>query len=255
LTDDCQYLVNVSVLKNHFASGVSLSMKNHYGSVNNPGALQHDNGCIASIPSINALEPIRNKQVVVICDAIFGVISNGPDASPQVSPKSLLLSRDPVAMDTIGAKMLEAHGCRTASITGAARHITTASLPPYSLGICDLSQIESIVVENPFTNTGIRESGPSRPGSFVLSQNYPNPFNAETMLEYRIEKSGWIRFHVVNALGEPVQMLEDGPKSAGQHRTAWDGRAATGIAVPSGVYLAVLEFEGERRTVRMNLVR
>jgi uncharacterized protein (DUF362 family) len=257
ITQECQYLVNVSVLKNHFMSGVSLSMKNHYGSVSNPGALQHDSGGTGSIPSINLLAPILSRQVVVICDAIFGVISGGPDNSPQVSPKSILLSRDPVAMDATGAKMLEANGCKTAKLTGSARHITVASQPPYSLGTCDPNQIETVNIENPSSTTGLDfgRRTDAAPAGFSLTPNYPNPFNAQTVIEYRLDRPAWVKLQVFDARGVYVRMLEEGMRDAGSHRAAWDGLTTYGRPVPSGTYLARLECGNRMRTVRMQLVR
>jgi uncharacterized protein (DUF362 family) len=257
ITSECQYLVNVSVLKNHFMSGVSLSMKNHYGSVSNPDVLQHDSGGIGSIPSINALEPIRSKQVVVICDAIFGVISGGPDNSPQVSPKSILLSRDRVAMDATGAKMLAENGCKSAKITGSAGHVTVASQPPYNLGTCDPNRIEIVNVENPSSPAAVEtgHSADAAPAGFSLKSNYPNPFNGQTVLEYRLERPAWVKLNVFDIRGECVRTLEDGMRDAGSHRAVWDGLATYGRAVPSGTYLARLECGGRARSVKMQMVR
>ncbi|MFC1683416.1 DUF362 domain-containing protein, partial [Candidatus Zixiibacteriota bacterium] len=41
ITEDCDYLINLAVLKNHSGPGVTLCMKNHLGSINNPGGLPH----------------------------------------------------------------------------------------------------------------------------------------------------------------------------------------------------------------------
>ena len=63
------YMINLSVLKNHGTAGVTLSMKNHYGTCDDPGSI-HGGYCDPYIPALNNLSPIRDKQVLNICDAI-----------------------------------------------------------------------------------------------------------------------------------------------------------------------------------------
>lgn len=43
----------------------------------------------------------KEKQVINICDALFGVVSGGPGGYPQEVPKSMIFSRDPVAHDRV----------------------------------------------------------------------------------------------------------------------------------------------------------
>ncbi|MFC1800347.1 DUF362 domain-containing protein, partial [Candidatus Eisenbacteria bacterium] len=58
ITDLADYMVNISVLKNHNMAGVTLCLKNHYGTCNSPGSL-HGGYCNPYIPALNALTPIR----------------------------------------------------------------------------------------------------------------------------------------------------------------------------------------------------
>jgi hypothetical protein len=256
LTNQIQYLINFNVLKNHWTSGVSLSMKNHYGSINNvDGSGMHDNVAELTIPSINALDPIRSKQVVCICDAIKGTISGGPSAAPQVAPKSLIFSKDPVAHDYIGAQMLRANGCSAndTSLTVMAKHIAAAA-NRYGLGTCDPNQIERIDVNNPVT--GIDNDRQSRiPDGFELHPNYPNPFNSRTFINYELPESVPVEIRVFNAEGAIIRRLVEGKQGPGWFQTAWNGRQDDGSQASSGVYLCVLETGRVRRSIKMQLVQ
>ncbi len=147
LTEQCDYLINLSVLKNHGLAGVTLSLKNHYGTCELPWEI-HDNYCSPAISILNALPVVRQKQVVSICDAIFGSTIDA-DRPPTVKPRSLILSKDPVALDATGARLLATFGAATTALDGMARHIAVSAAPPYNLGICDPARIELISVENP----------------------------------------------------------------------------------------------------------
>lgn len=258
ITDTCNYLINLSVLKNH-STGVSLSMKNHYGSINNlNGPHMHNYPLRTQLPSLNALAPIRQKQVVCICDAIRGVIENGPDASPQVSPKSIILSRDTVAHDTVGAQMLTDYGCNTSSLTGMACHVATAAQPPYNLGTCDLNQIELVQIDNPPENpSGVKESHETieSPDEFTLSHNYPNPFNSRTVIFYQLPKSANIRIFVTNVGGRAVRRLMETRQGPGAFQVVWDGKRDDGSQASSGMYLCVLETGRVRRAIKMQLIQ
>ncbi len=105
---DCEYLINVPVLKALDGySGVSLSMKNHYGSFGNPG--EHHVDIMDHIPLINSLPEIRNKTRLIVMDAVFGEYKwiNGRDQKYVTRVNKVLIADDPVAIDTVGWQMIE----------------------------------------------------------------------------------------------------------------------------------------------------
>ena len=101
------HLINVPVLKDHNMAGVTLSMKNHYGSIDNPGTL-HGGGCDPFIAELNDVPEIRDKTRMIVLDACLGVYQGGPGGSPQFKPNSIILGQDTVAVDYQGWKILEA---------------------------------------------------------------------------------------------------------------------------------------------------
>jgi len=142
ITEMSDYLINLSVLKNHPRAGVTLSLKNHYGSCHYPGFL-HNDSCRQFIPALNSLRPILEKQVISICDALYGCVSNGPVGAPQVRPKSLIMSTDPVAHDSVGRKLLQDLGSPAVE---RAYHIAEAAAGDNNLGIENLSEIDLIKI-------------------------------------------------------------------------------------------------------------
>lgn len=251
LTDMSDYIINLSVLKNHGTAGVTLSMKNHYGTCDGPGSI-HGGYCDPYVPALNNLSPIRDKQVINICDAIYGIISGGPSGNPQITPKSLIMSKDPVAHDYIGAQILQQNGCQT---IGRATHIATAAKAPYNLGTNDPNQIDLIEIENPTTGVDEIPKQQQSPDDFQLFQNYPNPFNAQTTLSYQLFKPAKVRLDIYNIQGEFVHRLIDSYQSSGYYRIPWNGKALNGIFVPSGTYLVQFQFGDVQRTIKIQLVK
>jgi hypothetical protein len=90
---------------------------------------------------------------------------------------------------------------------------------------------------------------PAAPVRFTLLNAEPNPFTA-TLLDYTLSAPGAVRQTVYNLRGERVALLADGPLAAGRHRVRFDG---DGLA--SGLYLAVLEAEGRRATLKLLLAK
>lgn len=253
LTDMSDYLVNLYVLKNHGMAGVTLGLKNHYGTCNSPGSL-HGGHCDPFIPALNALSPIKDKHIISIGDAITGIISGGPSGTPQVSPKSLIFSTDPVAGDTVARQMLKDHGTADSSINSAT-HIDTAAGSSYNLGIADPSQIEQILVENPSTNIKDPNIENKLPSQFQLFQNYPNPFNSETTLSYQLNKGSKVRVDIFDLHGKFVYRVVDQHQSPGYYRFNWDSRNSSGILVPSGIYFASFNIDGIRQNFKMQLIK
>jgi uncharacterized protein (DUF362 family) len=144
VTEMCDYLINLAVLKNHSMSGITLCLKNHYGTCNNPGNL-HNTYCNPYIPALNALDPIKAKQKVFIIDALYGIRSGGPGGAPQFVANKFILSTDVVACDYQGRKLLQENGCTT---TSTATHVDTAATT-YQLGTNNPAQMDVITVQNP----------------------------------------------------------------------------------------------------------
>jgi uncharacterized protein (DUF362 family) len=160
LTDYCDYLVDFAVLKNHSISGVTLSMKNHLGSIDYPGGL-HGNHCNPYIPALN--QQIRDvlsvQETLHIVDAIFGVYYGGPGGSPNMVYDGIILGEDRVAVDAIGRQILDDTGCTTIGISD---HVDTAAGSPYFLGTADLAGIDRVEIQNPsaaVTNLVIKPAG------------------------------------------------------------------------------------------------
>ena len=120
------HLINVPVLKDHGTSGVTLSMKNHYGSVSNPGSL-HGGSCDPYIGELNNLAEIKDKTRFIVLDANLGSYSGGPGAPPQFAYNSIVVAQDPVALDYQGWKILEAERKKHNRSLPQPKHIGTAA--------------------------------------------------------------------------------------------------------------------------------
>ena len=107
------HLINVPLLKDHGTAGVTVSMKNHYGSVDNPGSL-HGNQCDPYVAELNNVPEIKDKTRLIVLDGILGIYKGGPMGSPQFVYNSVIIGQDPVAVDYQGWEILkserEKHG-------------------------------------------------------------------------------------------------------------------------------------------------
>lgn len=125
------HIINVPVLKNHNIAGVTLSMKNHYGSVDKPGSLHGKIinllNCDPYIAELNNLPDIRNKTRLIVVDALLGIYKGGPHGAPQFAYNSIILGNDPVAVDYQGWKILEAEAQKHGRSIRYPKHIETAA--------------------------------------------------------------------------------------------------------------------------------
>lgn len=144
---DCEYLINVPVLKALDGySGVTLSMKNHYGSFGNPS--EHHDDIMDYIPLINSLPEIRNKTRLIVLDAVFGEYKwiNGRDQKYVDRVNKVLISDDPVAIDMLGWQMIEdmrkAHGLDPLS----PQPVFIAKAAQMGLGHNEPAHIEQVVL-------------------------------------------------------------------------------------------------------------
>ena len=92
------------------------------------------------------------------------------------------------------------------------------------------------------------------PDGYALPQSWPNPFNAGVTIPYELPEQTEIRLAIYDALGQVVNVLEDGMRDPGYHRVHWDGRDASGRRAASGVYFYMLRTERGRLVKKMVMV-
>jgi len=137
----CTYLVNVPVLKDHERSGITVSMKNHYGSIDNPRSC-HPENCDPYIANINRDPLVKDKTRLIFCDAIQGIYDGGPGGTPQWVQNELMAAFDPVALDYVCLNIIEKKRKENGLpyIVSMAKFIQTGA--DLGLGTNDINRIE-----------------------------------------------------------------------------------------------------------------
>ena len=117
LTKHADYQINLGVLKHHWFTGVATCLKNHYGSIPLFDNVRltgirnlirlHLNACDPYISELNHLMEDKAPTVLNVCDGLLGIYNSGPLGPPQWVQNELLLSSDPVAIDTLSFYRIE----------------------------------------------------------------------------------------------------------------------------------------------------
>ena len=152
LTEICDHVVSVPVVKDHRITGITCALKNFYGSVplwdelhpGNADRMHRDRGN-PQIAELYADPAVGGKVRVHIVDALAAICDGGPWGRPQLNPCSLIVSEDPVAIDTYvlamidaarAARGLESVGPRAGYVESAAR-LGLGTSNPASIRIVD----------------------------------------------------------------------------------------------------------------------
>jgi hypothetical protein len=216
LSQMCDYLIGAAALKTHSTSSVTLTLKNHYGSVDNISVTRtHLTGCNPYIPALS--QQIRdiitpnNIQKLFIVDGLFGLYSGGPSGAPNFNPKVILMSRDPVACDTQGQNVInterQLHGLGALN----AAHITTAAQAPYNLGTTVVNLIEIL---NP--SVGLTDQSSIYNPQSAISVA-PLPMRNRATVSFDLDRAGTVGLDLVEATGRVAQALYGGTLGAGRH--------------------------------------
>jgi uncharacterized protein (DUF362 family) len=150
LTEYCDTIINMPVLKDHGMAGITCAMKNYYGAIHNPNKY-HGNACDPYIADLNSLEQIRSKEKLIIVDALKVQFHGGPSYHQRWSSNygALLFGTDPVAIDTIGYEIIERMRKEAGieAIKGSKRepkYLNTAA--SYGIGNTERSRIDLIEI-------------------------------------------------------------------------------------------------------------
>ena len=150
LTRHCSAMINMPVLKDHGLCGLTGALKNIFGALHNPNKY-HEDGCDPFIADANAVPFARRKHRLVICDALTVQFKGGPGFHPQWAKPlgSILLAEDMVALDSVGAGILnqlraEHHLSPIVEGSDLPAYLKTAADPDHRLGHYRASEIELI---------------------------------------------------------------------------------------------------------------
>lgn len=245
LSQMCEFIINAAVLKTHSQGVVTLCLKNHYGSVHSPSTLSHSNACTPSVPALNAqirdvLTP-AGKQKLYFIDGLFGLYSGGPGGSPNFNPKVILMSKDPVACDYQGQRVINAERQRRSLSQLNCGHITMASQAPYNLGTTDVNLIE---INNP---TGIGE-GKSE-GRMSKFEVLPNPFRGRTSVSFSLPAASPVSIELVDRAGKVAARSSSANLNRGVHRVQF-----TAPGVSAGTYFLRLATRSGTRVRKVTVL-
>jgi hypothetical protein len=149
LTDICTTMINVPVIKPHPLAGITAALKNHYGTIDNPSSF-HLGACTdPGIPEINAIPVIRNKQKLVICNALQSIYKGGISWKPANAWPygGIILGTDPVAVDKVCLKIINEKRLLSDkdAIDNRARHILMSE--QLGIGVANLDKIDLVEIE------------------------------------------------------------------------------------------------------------
>ncbi len=145
-------VINLPLLKDHSIAGITMSLKNLFGAINNPNKY-HLNTGDPYIADVNRLPAIYHKVRFTICDAAQAQYHGGPSFMPQWRWPfgALIVGRDRVAMDYTGWKIIEQKRAKMGfkSLKEEGReptYISTAADASHALGTNDPQRIDVIRV-------------------------------------------------------------------------------------------------------------
>jgi hypothetical protein len=114
----------------------------------------------------------------------------------------------------------------------------------------------SAMIKSANAGIAIRLSdGVNLPATFALSRNYPNPFNPVTRFTVDLPKATEVEVAVYDLLGRKIASLLSGNQAAGEYTLEWNGRDASGMVVPTGMYLLRLSSDEFNATQKIMLMK
>ena len=139
-------IIGVPLVKDHSLSGFTGAMKNMtHGSIRNPEDF-HRHQCSPQIAELYAHEAIRSRTRVHVMDAFKVLYDGGPqdNANAREVYEHVFMSTDPVALDRLGATLVDEYRTRNhmqsiAQRGDAARYIEHAA--QLGLGVADPARI------------------------------------------------------------------------------------------------------------------
>lgn len=114
ITDQCTALVNMPLLKTHKSAGISVALKNHYGSIPKhvvrDDAYRYHMDRFKNLVYLNLMPPIYDKTRLIVVDGLVSQYNRGPGGDPRYQWKfnGIVMGTDPVAVDSVCLRVINA---------------------------------------------------------------------------------------------------------------------------------------------------
>ena len=93
------------------------------------------------------------------------------------------------------------------------------------------------------------------PEEFSISTAYPNPFNPVITLSYFLASDGFVNITIYDMMGRKINILENGPQTAGHTEVQWNAMNDRGQVVSAGVYLYKIQVGDKMDTRKIVLLK
>jgi uncharacterized protein (DUF362 family) len=152
ITQMTQFIISAAVMKDHSGAGVTLTMKNHFGSVDNPSSLHGvytpPTGCDPYVADLNNCNIIKTNSKLFVIDALYGIENGGPTSgSRDFCYNGLIFSLDPVAADCVGRDIINTYRATAGHAAVNSNYIQTAA--NLGLGTNNPANINIVHIDNP----------------------------------------------------------------------------------------------------------
>jgi hypothetical protein len=251
LSQFCDFMINAAVIKDHNDAGVTLSLKNNYGSFSGIAVWElhvgpYGDGHTRGEPELNRImrDDLGDKTKLWLIDATYGLFDGGPGFTPpgHTPPNwrynSFLVGTDPVALDRIGTEKINAERGANGLDPLDPSHIPVSAGPPYNLGTDDLAQIDLVEIDASLQADVTEDS--LGPNGIMLLAPFPNPARDGCTLRLRCARPAEAEITITDASGGVIRRIAGTRYPSGVHELVWDGKDEAGRRLPSGAYFCRL---------------
>ena len=236
--ESSDYLINCPVCSCHGTDyGVTLSLKNTMTYLNSANTYHSANKRWLHEVSLDPL--IKGKQVMSIMDAVVGNNRSGPGGTPNIEPKTIIMSKDIVAVDYHALRVMEQNGNPdTNRIRTADAQLEAAQSA--GLGTCTPANMEVIDLSPPYTTGGIREYNPQ------IKTLQVNVLDRGGYFEFilPVGTASTVTINIADMLGRTVWRSE----CANVNAIVWHRQTAGGNRVPDGMYTYSMTLGARRKS-------
>jgi hypothetical protein len=85
--------------------------------------------------------------------------------------------------------------------------------------------------------------------------SFPNPFNPDTTLRFSLPQAAEITLDIYNVKGQKVRNVASGSYNSGTHTYNWNAKDSSGNRVASGLYFAILSYQGKQISRKLMLMK